>query len=384
MKLLNKIGVVALAAGAMTSCAVHDVFDDNGDLGQILPTVSWELGSTTCKAGNDATFKAKYYYKGKDDMIDHTEVWALIARTESAAATCKLTTALNYTQTVGVSDTVRTMSLMKTFEHKNLQWNAQKTIADFNKVYAEDGVWEDEGGKYNSDYHIDMTNGYEYILTASFPTSATLAPVSWVNPTTFDSDRFDALYPASFKSDFVAKVVDYLTKDSAYYNDLRNVYVNYDFTAERFAEVAQAHSLNFPTETEAGNKSDLWYTDTKKVVGKYYITVENGVTYYHEVALDYEAPEGINLYDVYDSSEWVFCRYSDDTGSILTSVRAKYMPLFIDLLNGIPFEDWIYNTADQNYSINFSRDYRLVPLFKAVDINGKVGVTTNDKEISLN
>ena len=74
MKLLNKIGVVALAAGAMTSCAVHDVFDDNGDLGQILPTVSWELGSTTCKAGNNATFKAKYYYKGKDDMIDHTEV----------------------------------------------------------------------------------------------------------------------------------------------------------------------------------------------------------------------------------------------------------------------------------------------------------------------
>ena len=80
----------------------------------------------------------------------------------------------------------------------------------------------------------------------------------------------------------------------------------------------------------------------------------------------------------------MFCRYSDDTGSILTSVRAKYMPLFIDLLNGIPFEDWIYNTADQNYSINFSRDYRLVPLFKAVDVNGKVGVTTNDKEISLN
>lgn len=383
MKIMNKIGMIALAAGVMTSCAVNDQFGDFMELGQTVPTVSWELGSATCKAGSEATFKAKYYFQGKDDMIDHTEVWALVSRTQSAAATCKLTTGLSYTKTVNTTDTVRALSLMRRYEHKSLEWNADKSIADYNKVYAEDGQWEDAGGKYNSDYHIDMTNGYEYVLTASFPTSQTLIPVTWNNPQTFDAERFDQLYPEDFKDEFKATVINYLTKDSLYYSDVRKIYLTYDFTTETLSSLAAKNNVNFPTEAGEDAKKDLWVVDTEKVTGKYYIEVKDGVTYYKEVPLDYTAPEGVTLYDVYQAPEWVFCRYSDDAGAILTSIRASYIPFFKDLLASIPFEDWIYG-ADGSYGISFSREYKMVPFFKAVDVNGKVGTTTNDKELSLN
>ena len=46
---------MALLALLMASCAIHDPFADNGQLGQVLPTVDWEQGSTVVKAGRYAT-----------------------------------------------------------------------------------------------------------------------------------------------------------------------------------------------------------------------------------------------------------------------------------------------------------------------------------------
>ncbi|MDD2961128.1 MAG: hypothetical protein PHR45_03475 [Muribaculaceae bacterium] len=395
MKLYNKIGMFALAVATLSSCSVNDPFADNMELGQVIPTVSWELGSAICKAGNDASFKGKYYFDGTDmtsENIDHSEVWALITRNESAAATCKLTTSYSYTQTVALTDTARSEQIMKKFEHKSLTWNAAKTIADFNKVYVEDeaewqGNWKDEDGKmYNSDYHIDRSNGYEYILTGSFPTSKTLAPISWVNPQSWDQEKFDQLYPDDFQANFVTNVITALTKDSLYYNDLRHVYVNYDFKAEQIQALNAKHNVAFPTEIETGLKSDLWFSNVEKVVGKYWIVIDaNGKKIIHETTADGAgAPEGANLYDVYDSSPWVFCRYSDDIGAVMTSVRAAWMPFFVDLLTEIPFIDWIYDSANQNYAVNFARDYELYPRFKVYGTNGKVGFSTDQKKIAIN
>lgn len=84
------------------------------------------------------------------------------------------------------------------------------------------------------------------------------------------------------------------------------------------------------------------------MVGKYYITVENGVTVYHEIGLDEQAPEGVTLYDVYESSPWVFCRYDDNVGGPVTAVRSNYMPLFKDLISTIPFTAWIYNSVEKH------------------------------------
>lgn len=388
MKLYNKIGALALVAFGLGSCAVNDPFADNMEIGQLLPTVSWEHG-LACKAGSEATFKAKYYFDANDmsvENIDHSEVWGMITRSEIAAVSCKLASGYLYTQTVTLTDTVRNEHLIKRFEHKNIEWNPSKTIGDFNKVYVDEahwqGSWKDDGGMYNSEYHIGRENN-EFVLYGSFSTSRTLSPVSWVNPVQWDDEKFAQLYPAGFKERFNETVVNALTKDSTYYASLRNVYEKYDFTKEQFETLNAKYNLDFPTETASEIKTDLWYSNTAKVVGKYYIKIVNGKPQYIEVPLGTDMPDVI-LYDVYESSKWVFCRYSDDIGAPLTYVRPEYKAFFKDLLSYISFEDWIYDGPNDNYAVNFDRKYTLIPIFKVYGTNNKVGYITDKKQISLN
>ena len=104
MKLYSSLAIAALLALGTSSCAVHDPFADNMDIGQQLPTVDWEQNSVLVKAGNYATFKAKYY-TAEGQEVDHSEVWALIKRQQSAEATSKLTSSLSYTKTHSFTDT---------------------------------------------------------------------------------------------------------------------------------------------------------------------------------------------------------------------------------------------------------------------------------------
>lgn len=351
MKLNYKIGILAIAlAGIISSCAKHDPIADIGTLGQQLPTVSWELGSTVCKAGENVNFRA-LYYPAPGYTITHSEVWTAVSRSETAAATVKLTSSLAYTKTYAKDDTVRRSQLVQSYDHSMAEWSE---------------------------------SGYEYELKASFPTSQTLVPVAWVSPDSWDQEKFDTYYPANFQEEFVSTVIDYLTKDSTYYTDLRHVYINYDFKKEQFEELNAKHHVEFPVETDNANKSDLWYTDTEKVIGKYYLTIENGITICHEISLDQEPPEGVTAYDVYDSSFWVFCRYSDDVGRAITSVRAEYMPYMKDLISLISFPEWVYNSVDKTYTVSFNRAYKLVPTVKVYDNNNKIGTDTDTKTIDIN
>ncbi len=348
MKSINILGAALLALVATTSCAVHDPFDDNGELGQVLPTVYWEQNSTVVKAGNYGTFTAKYYTSA-DHRIDHSEVWYMVTRSQSAAATSKLTTSLSYTKTYELADTVRSSQMMATYAHNETMWD-----------------------------------GYEYVLTDSFPTSRTLAPMAWNTPSTWDEDRFASYYPSTFASEFCTYMVTQLTKDSTYYNDLRNVYIRYDFTAEQLAELSAKHGLEFPTVTGTDEKSDAWFVDQTVTDHYYYTTVADSVTVYHEIATQDQAPEGVNVFPVYKSAPWVFSRYSDDTGGTINAVRSSWMPFFVELLQSIPFTGWIYDSSNLNYAVSYSRSYFLMPSFRAYDESGKYGETTDNKEISLN
>ena len=350
MKHYKLFAMAMVAAVALSSCAVHDPFADNMEIGQMLPTVDWEQNSVLVKAGNYATFKAKYYTTG-EAAIDHSEVWALIKRAQTAEATSKLTTSLAYTKSIGTADTVRSMQQMSTFAHSKAEWD-----------------------------------GTEYVLTDSFPTSRTLAPLTWNTPADWDEEKFNQYYPATFKEEFVDHMVTYLTRDSVYYNDLRNIYIKYDFTAEQFEELNAKYGFDIPTETASDKKSDLWYT-TDEVDHYYYETVENGVTIIHEINTKEDAPSGIDqnkVFEVYKSSPWLMCRYSDNVGGKLTYVRRNYMPFWKDLISKIPFEDWIYNSSDKTYTVNFNRSYSIIPEFRVYDQNGKYGRTTDNKEVSLN
>ena len=348
MKIFKILGLVAAMAVMATSCQVHDPFADNMEMGQVVPTVSWEL-SNVGKAGGYIKFRAKYY-TSEDHTIDHCEVWGLFTRKTEAKATCRLTTSLSYTKTVTSTDTVRNYSLLGTYDHSKADWD-----------------------------------GHEYVLVDSFAVSATLAPVAWVEPKEFDHERFNMYYPASFQQEFKDNVIEYLTRDSAYYNDLRNIYINYDFTAQQFEALNTKYGLDLPTATESGQKSDLWFVNGDVVDHYYYITVdEAGVKTEHEIASPSDAPAGVNVYEVYQSSKWVYSRYSDDTGGRITSVRPQYMPAWKELLTLIPFEDWIFNSSENTYSVNFTRQYILYPQFRVFDESGKMGKDTETKYIELN
>lgn len=348
MKRHKIIGLLALMALVTSSCAIHDPFADNGELGQVLPTVDWEQGSTVVKAGRHATFKGKYYTTA-DKAIDHSEVWCLVKRSQSATATSKLTTSLAYTKNFSLTDTVRSAQSVAKFAHSKAEWD-----------------------------------GHEYVLTDSFPTSRTLAPVTWVNPAEWDQEKFDSYYPATFQQEFLNYMVNALTKDNTYYNDLRNVYIKYDFTEEQFAALNAEYGIDFPTATATADKSDLWYTNDE-IDHYYYTTVgDDGKAVYHEIATEADAPDGANVQPVYKSAFWLFSRYSDDTGGKQTSVRSEYMPYFKSLISLIPFTSWIYNSSDKAYTVNYNRQYYLEPDFRVYDTDGKVGVTNDNKEVTLN
>ena len=339
---------MALLALLTTSCAIHDPFADNGELGQVLPTVDWEQGSTVVKAGRYASFKGKYYTTS-EKTIDHSEVWCLIKREQTATATSKLTTSLAYTKNYSLTDTVRSSQMVATYPHSKAEWD-----------------------------------GYEYVLTDSFPTSRTLSPVTWVNPEEWDQEKFDSYYPSTFQQEFKDYMVNALTKDSTYYNDLRNVYINYNFPLELFEQLNTQYGIEFPTDTTTADKSNAWFT-TDEVDHYYYITVaDDGSAVYHEIAQESEAPAGVNVQPVYKSAFWLFSRYSDDTGGKISTVRRQYMPYFKSMLQTIPFTSWIYNTSDKAYTVNFNRTYYLEPQFRVYDTDGKVGVTTDNKEVTLN
>lgn len=353
MKVYNKLAIAAAALLTATSCSVHDPFADYMELGQIVPTVSWELGSSVATAGNDVSFTGKYYTTADGVTIDHSEVWAMVVRSESAAATLSLVSSPSYTKTVTSTDTVRSSQLIQSYPHS-------------------DAVWD----------------GYEYVLDGTFSTSRTLGPVTWADAEEWDDDQFDMYYPDTFQEEFLETVVDYLTEDSTYYTSLASVYTTYDFTTEQFEAVNSQYSstgLALPTETETDNKSDLWYTNTDVVDHYYYITItDDGISVENEIDSADDAPSGYNVYEVYDSSEWIFCRYSDDVGGAVTAVRSQWMPLWKALIELVPFEDWIYDTSDMVYSVDFSRSYYLIPQYKVVDSNGKVGTDTDEKTIDLN
>ena len=104
----------------------------------------------------------------------------------------------------------------------------------------------------------------------------------------------------------------------------------------------------------------------------------------HVVSLEQAAADtSKNYYDVYESPKWVFCRYDDDKGAIVTTLVAEYAPVFTDLIKLIPFTSWIL-TEDNTYNVDFSRQYKINYTFKVVDTAGNVGYTTDNKEVTIN
>lgn len=389
MKIQFKLGLMAAGVLLLSSCEKHDPVADNMQIGQYVPTCYWEVGSTACKAGSNFTFKGKYYTE-EGHTPARSEVWYGVTLEESAAATVKLAgNNLSYTLTVSGIDTVRTSQVMATYLHSDSLWN-----------------------------------GHEFELIDSVPTSLTFAPISWMNLATWDDDaqkRFERYYPADFVDTFKTRVIGYMTdvKTAAnYYNALKAVYLSYPFDNGLVGRVNNAHNTNLPTDIlfNTGDqgmdqKSKYWYAAdsiTGKIVKYYYNRVDSTVkvteegeseVVYITVPVEIATSEVTNInattkvgtliadasvvcYPVFDSAEWLFCRYDDNKGAIVTTVRENYLPAFADLFWEIPFTDWIYD--GKNYAVTFTREFILKASFKVYDTDGNVGVASNVYDITIN
>lgn len=354
MKIQYKLGLVALGGLMMSSCARHDIIDKVAPVGQEVPAAYWALNSTVVKAGSEFTFNGKYS-TSPGHTPERCEVWYQIVRTEEASVLSKLGgTSLGYTHKATKTDTVRTYQSMAVFPHSA-------------------GVWD----------------GHEFILDGAVPVSRTLAPIKWVDIAAWDEENFNSYYPADFKQGFLNTVLGYLTNEAtaqSYYNALRSIYISYNFSNELFA------ANGFPevdmTQPEA-DKSDKWYSTTTAsedaIVGYYYYTVENETNVVHEISIaENETFTGEPTYPVYKSADWLFCRYDDNAGAIVTSVRAEWLPRFRAMLETIPFQDWIYDSANACYKVEFSRNYSLNTQFRVYDTEGNEGRAYDVITINVN
>lgn len=340
---MNKISsyvlLAALAVGA-SACSKHDLIPEITTVGQAVPTVYWEVGSTVCKAGDSFTFQGKYTSPEGRTPI-RSEVWYQIVRDDVASVSTALAgTALAYTQTVSRTDTMRSFQCHAVFAHDQATWN-----------------------------------GHEYIIQGTVPTSRTLSPVSWVEATEWDAERFNNFYPEGFQQTYLTKVINFLTSAEtadSYYNALRNVYINYAFTNEQFKAAGLPEIDTTGDDGGAALKSDAWFSTTVDTedarTGWYYTTLDAaGKVVYNEVKDKSQAPEGVRLYPTFKSAAWVFCRYDDNSGSIRSTVRPEYLPKFREMLETIPFQAWIYDSANSVYKVDFSRAYSLRANFRAYD-----------------
>lgn len=354
MKIQYKIGLLALGALATTSCARHDIINEVVEKGPEVPAAYWQLNSTVCKAGESFGFQGKYSVSpGKTP--DRSEVWYQIVREEEASVLSKLGgTALGYTHKSTRTDTIRSYQSMAVFPHDANFWD-----------------------------------GHEFIIDGTVPVSRTLAPVKWADIKDWDEENFQAYYPEGFKEGFLSTVLGYLTDAAtapSYYNSLRSVYISYNFTNEQFAAVGLPE---IDTDQPEADKSDKWFATTQAsddaVVGYYYYTVENGQNVVHEISIEEnENFTAAPTYPVYKSAEWVFCRYDDNAGAIVSSVRTEWLPKFRTLLENIPFQDWIYDTANACYKVDFSRKYTLNAQFRVYDIEGNEGRAYDVLPITIN
>ncbi|MCM1033499.1 MAG: hypothetical protein NC405_07055 [Odoribacter sp.] len=354
MKLQYKLGLIAMGGIMMSSCARHDIINDVAPVGQEVPAAYWTLNSTVVKAGEDFTFNGKYSV-GPGYTADHSEVWYQIVRTEEASVTSKLGgTSLGYNHKSTITDTIRTYQSMASFPHSAAVWD-----------------------------------GHEFILDGSVSVSRTLAPVKWADITTWDQENFDLYYPEGFAEGFLSTVLGYLTDEETsqnYYNALRSVYISYDFTNEQFV------ANGFPEvdlEQPEADKSDRWFSTTvasdDAIVGYYYYTVEGDKNIVHEISIEEnETFTAEPTYPVYKSADWVFCRYDDNAGAIISSVRSEWLPRFRALLETIPFEDWIYDTANACYKVDFARSFTLNTQFRVYDTEGNEGRAYDVISINVN
>lgn len=269
MKKTIKIFAMAAMVLALASCEKHDLFDENTITGAVGPEAYWEIESSAVKAGGAMGFTAQYYSSQED--IAYSKVWYSISQTLDKAVNCAW---LSHSETSSIKTQQRISQEIAEYPHMEEFWS--------DSLHA-------------------------YTFTDAFPVSGTLAPLTWVQPTEFDSAKmityFGETYMQDFKDAVKAKMTyttyktNYiklgLMEDFKQYTDS-----SYDWNISSDSTVAKYY--HFPLD-ENGNVQ-AWVMDSmnyywEKVTFEDLILTQEGkydVTYKRNYSLDAE----LRVYDV--------------------------------------------------------------------------------------
>lgn len=168
MKAKYPIIFLFAALFAFAACEKHDPMDVDVIVGQMAPQVYWEPASSTVKAGENVPFSSQYYTTSKQE-IDHLEIWYNVREDESKAVSSPWMATFTYSVTSNKSAEKRISQKISEYAHVPGNWN--------DSVRA-------------------------YMFSATFPTSNTLASVTWSKPATFDTDKMIKYFGSSFMTHF--------------------------------------------------------------------------------------------------------------------------------------------------------------------------------------
>lgn len=165
-----------------TSCTINDPVADISSPGYMAASIYWDVPVTNVNAGNEVAFYAEYW--SVDDVYNYLGVWYDVNKNLKYTLTYPPN---GYTFTLDSSDLVREFLEIKTFQHSENSYDAEKKA---------------------------------FVIEDKFPVSYTLSSLEYKNPITFNQEQFNQLIPESIKIQFINNLFPQLT-----YQDFRTLLV---------------------------------------------------------------------------------------------------------------------------------------------------------------
>ena len=284
----SKIFLLAALSFMMVACEKHDLFDENCITGQVGPEAYWELESSAVMAGSELGFNAQYYSSVTE--IDHSELWYSLDETVNQTVICPWVSTFSYSVTSSITEHKRVLQKIKSYAHDEAYWN--------DSLHA-------------------------YAFQGTFPVSGTLAPLRWVQPTTFDSAKMIQYFGEGFMQSFKDGM-----HDKMQYADYKKMLLGLGYMDDFKQYTDSALDLN------AGED-----------VYKYYFKTTDG------------KPESEILSWVKDSMDYYW--------------------------NQITFEQLVNNTANGYYDVEYVRTYKIDAELRVYDANNVYSKTVS-KSVDIN
>lgn len=202
MKYNLKYLIFGLLALAFVSCDKHDKMDENFFVGEMAPQVHWSVPNTVVSAGSDVAFSVQYYTTEEETPISHLEVWYDVHETVSKNVSAPWVISTPYTIASEITNVQRISTCIKTFKHKEENYNSVERAYKFNDA---------------------------------FPTSNTLGRVQWGGDE-FTEEKAIANFGESFMKDFKDSLYTYLVSnpDAAYRDFAKLVAIDSIWNADLF------------------------------------------------------------------------------------------------------------------------------------------------------